>query len=201
MELIVFLGTLFLFLFLNIPIALVMILSAICLMIYSGFWDFMIIPQAIVDGVNNYPLMAIPFFVFAGEIMGKGGLSKRVVLLAQLLIGRVRGGLGYATIVASVIFAGLMGSSVGEAAALCGILFPMMKQAGYNNQQRTGGWHHRFGRDSRPDHSPVGQLHPAGCNGRTFDHQVVHDRAGAGPVDRFFPADHVVLHRPHRRIR
>ena len=138
MELLIFLGSLFVFLFLNIPIALVMILSAICLMIYSGFWDSMIIPQAIVDGVNNYPLMAIPFFVFAGEIMAKGGLSERVVKLAQLMIGRVRGGLGYATIVASVIFAGLMGSSVGEAAALCGILFPMMKQAGYN-EARAGG--------------------------------------------------------------
>ena len=104
MELIIFLGTLFVFLFLNIPIALVMVLSAICLMIYSGMWDFMIIPQAMVDGVNNYPLMAIPFFVFAGEIMSTGGLSKRVVLRAQLLIGRVKGGLGYATIGAAVIF-------------------------------------------------------------------------------------------------
>jgi tripartite ATP-independent transporter DctM subunit len=138
MELIIFLASLFLFLLMGIPIALVMVLSAICLMIYSGFWDFMIIPQAMVDGVNNYPLMAIPFFVFAGEIMSSGGLSKRVVLLAQLIIGRVRGGLGYATIVASIIFAGLMGSSVGEAAALCGILFPMMKQAGYN-PGRAGG--------------------------------------------------------------
>lgn len=138
MELIVFLASLFFFLFLGIPIALVMVLSAIALMIYSGDGDFMIIPQAMVDGVNNYPLMAIPFFVFAGEIMGKGGLSKRVVLLAQLIIGRVKGGLGYATIVASVIFAGLMGSSVGEAAALMGILFPMMQQAGYK-PGRAGG--------------------------------------------------------------
>ena len=138
MDLIIFLSSLFVLLFLNIPIALVMVLSSICLMIYSGFWDFMIIPQAMVDGVNNYPLMAIPFFVFAGEIMAKGGLSKRVVLLAQLLIGRVKGGLGYATIVASVIFAGLMGSSVGEAAALCGILYPMMKDAGYD-RGRAGG--------------------------------------------------------------
>ncbi len=138
MELIIFLVSLFVFLFLNIPISLVMVLCSICLMIYSGFWDFMIIPQAMVDGVNNYPLMAIPFFVFAGEIMAKGGLSKRVVLLAQLIIGRVRGGLGYATIVASIIFAGLMGSSVGEAAALMGILYPMMKQAGYDSG-RAGG--------------------------------------------------------------
>ncbi len=138
MELVIFLGSLFFFLFLNIPIALVMVLSAIVLMLYSGDGDFMIIPQAMVDGVNNYPLMAIPFFVFAGEIMAKGGLSKRVILLAQLMIGRVKGGLGYATIVAAVIFAGLMGSSVGEAAALMGILYPMMKDAGYD-KGRAGG--------------------------------------------------------------
>lgn len=138
MELLVFLGSLFFFLLLNIPIALVMVLSAIVLMLYSGDGDFMIIPQAMVDGVNNYPLMAIPFFVFAGEIMAKGGLSKRVILLAQLMIGRVKGGLGYATIIASIIFAGLMGSSVGEAAALMGILYPMMKDAGYD-RGRAGG--------------------------------------------------------------
>ncbi len=138
MELFIFLGSLFFFLILEIPIALVMVLSAIVLMLYSGDGDFMIIPQAMVDGVNNYPLMAIPFFVFAGEIMAKGGLSKRVILLAPLMIGRVKGGLGYATIVASVIFAGLMGSSVGEAAALMGILYPMMQQAGYD-KGRAGG--------------------------------------------------------------
>ena len=138
MELVVFLGSLVVFLFLGIPIALGLVLCAITLMIFSGDGDFMIIPQAMVDGVNNYPLMAIPFFVFAGEIMAKGGLSKRVVLLSQLIIGRVKGGLGYATIVASVIFAGLMGSSVGEAAALMGILYPMMKDAGYDSG-RAGG--------------------------------------------------------------
>ncbi|GHU19434.1 dehydroascorbate transporter [Betaproteobacteria bacterium] len=145
MELIIFLGSLSFFLFLNIPICLVMVLSAIVLMLHSsGFnlmspnFDFMTIPQSMVDGVNNYPLMAIPFFVFAGEIMAQGGLSKRVIMLAQLMIGRVKGGLGYATIVAAVIFAGLMGSSVGEAAALMGILYPMMKDAGYN-KGRAGG--------------------------------------------------------------
>lgn len=63
------------------------------LMYYGGMWDsmfVMIIPQSMLDGANNYPLMAIPFFVFAGEIMTEGGLSKRVVKLAQLIIGRVR---------------------------------------------------------------------------------------------------------------
>ena len=138
MELGLFLVSLFGFLFLGVPICMVLVLCSIVLMVYSGMWDTMIIPQAMVDGANNYPLMAIPFFVFAGEIMSAGGLSHRVVQLAQLLIGRVRGGLGYAAIVASVIFAGLMGSSVGEAAALGGLLLPMMAKVGYK-PGRAGG--------------------------------------------------------------
>ena len=131
MELFIFLGTLFFFLAFGIPICLVLVLCAMVLMWQSGMWDAMIIPGSILDGANNYPLMAIPFFVFAGEIMAAGGLSQRVVQLAQLMIGRVRGGLGYAAVVSSVIFAGLMGSSVGEAAALGGLLLPMMKEVGY----------------------------------------------------------------------
>ena len=132
MELFIFLGSLFFFMLLGIPLALVLVLCAIVLMWHSGMWDAMIIPGSMLDGANNYPLMAIPFFVFAGEIMAAGGLSKRVVQLAQLMIGRVRGGLGYAAIIASIIFAGLMGSSVGEAAALGGLLLPMMKEVGYH---------------------------------------------------------------------
>ena len=131
MELFIFLGTLFFFLAFGIPICLVLVLCAMVLMWHSGMWDAMIIPGSMLDGANNYPLMAIPFFVFAGEIMAAGGLSKRVVQLAQLMIGRVRGGLGYAAVVASIIFAGLMGSSEGEAAAQGGLLLPMMKEVGY----------------------------------------------------------------------
>ena len=141
MELVVFLVSLFGFLALGIPIAMVLVLCSMVLMYYGGMWDnmfMMIIPQSMLDGANNYPLMAIPFFVFAGEIMTEGGLSKRVVQLAQLMIGRIRGGLGYAAIVSSVIFAGLMGSSVGEAAALGSLLLPMMAQMGYK-PGRAGG--------------------------------------------------------------
>jgi tripartite ATP-independent transporter DctM subunit len=107
-------------------------------MFTADAWDVMTIPNSMLDGADNFPLMAIPFFVFAGEIMAAGGLSKRVVQLAQIIIGRVKGGLGYAAIMASIIFAGLMGSSVGEAAALGGLLLPMMKEAGYDHG-RAGG--------------------------------------------------------------
>lgn len=131
MELFIFLGVLFFFLAFGIPICLVLVLCAMVLMWHGGVWDVVTIPNQMLDGANNYPLMAIPFFVFAGEIMAAGGLSRRVVQLSQLIIGRVRGGLGYAAVIASIIFAGLMGSSVGEAAALGGLLLPMMKEVGY----------------------------------------------------------------------
>ena len=131
MELFLFLGSLFFVLAFGIPIAMVLVLCAMVLMFHADMWDSMTIASCMLDGANNYPLMAIPFFVFAGEIMAAGGLSKRVVQFAQLLIGGVRGGLGYAAIVASILFAGLMGSSVGEAAALGGLLLPMMKQQNY----------------------------------------------------------------------
>lgn len=137
-QLVYFFVSLFLFLAMGIPISLVLVLCAVVMMIASGMWDAMTIPNIMLDGANNYPLMAIPFFVFAGEIMSAGGLSQRVVQLAQLMIGRVKGGLGYAAIIASIIFAGLMGSSVGEAAALGGLLLPMMKKVGYN-PGRAGG--------------------------------------------------------------
>ncbi|GFH62700.1 MAG: TRAP transporter large permease [Candidatus Desulfovibrio kirbyi] len=137
-QLYYFFGSLFFLLALGIPISLVLALCSMVLMYTSGIWEAMTIPNSMLDGANNYPLMAIPFFVFAGEIMAAGGLSRRVVQLAQLMIGRVKGGLGYAAIVASIIFAGLMGSSVGEAAALGGLLLPMMKRVGYN-PGRAGG--------------------------------------------------------------
>jgi tripartite ATP-independent transporter DctM subunit len=137
-QLAYFFGSLFLFLALGVPIAMVLVLCAMVLMLTAGQWDIMTIPNSMLDGADNFPLMAIPFFIFAGEIMAAGGLSKRVVQLAQLIIGRIKGGLGYAAIMASIIFAGLMGSSVGEAAALGGLLLPMMKEAGYH-PGRAGG--------------------------------------------------------------
>lgn len=133
MELLIFITSLFFFLFIGVPIWLVLVLCSTILMLYGGMGlDVLIIPQAMLDGSDNYALMAIPFFIFAGEIMSAGGLSVRVVRLAQLAVGHIRGGLGYAAIFASIIFAGLMGSSVGEAAALGSLLLPMMKKVGYD---------------------------------------------------------------------
>ena len=137
MELAVFLICLFGFMLLGIPIAIVLVICAFALMFVTGGSNFLSIAQAIVAGINSFPLMAIPFFMLAGEIMSQGGLSARIVKFANLVVGRVRGGLGYAAILASIIFAGLSGSAVADAAALGSVLIPLMRDNGYKIDTAT----------------------------------------------------------------
>lgn len=138
MELFVFVGTLLCLLPLGIPIAVVLILCAFTLMLYMGMFDLSIVSQQIVMGTNNFSLMAIPFFMLAGELMSAGGLSKRIVSFANLVVGRVRGGLGYVAILASILFAGLSGSAIADAAALGSILIPMMLANNYRPERAVG---------------------------------------------------------------
>lgn len=128
----VFLGTLFALLFIGVPIAFALILVSGALLFYIGNYDSQLIAQAVTYGANSFTLLAIPFFILAGEIMSFGGISKRIVNFVACLVGHVRGGLGYVVILASVIFAGLSGSAVADAAALGAILIPMMIQMGYD---------------------------------------------------------------------
>lgn len=138
MELAIFLITLFALLPLGIPIAFILIMCCAVLMVFMGNFNASIIAQQIVAGTNSFALMAIPFFMLAGEIMGRGGLSRRIVDFANILVGRIRGGLGYAAIIASIIFAGLSGSPVADASALGAILIPMMVAKGYDRGTATG---------------------------------------------------------------
>ncbi len=138
MEVAVFLGTLGVLLPLGVPIGFILVLCGVTLMVSMDIFDPNIISQNIVMGTNNFSLMAIPFFMLAGEFMSKGGLSKRIVDFANVLIGRVKGGLGYAAILASMIFAGLSGSAVADAAALGSILIPLMVKNGYDRSRSTG---------------------------------------------------------------
>ena len=127
-----FLFVLFALLAIGVPIAFTLILvSAAVLLGINGF-DSKLISQAVVFGANSFTLLAIPFFILAGEIMSYGGISKRIVAFVASLVGHVRGGLGYVVIIASTIFAGLSGSAVADAAALGAILIPMMVQMGYD---------------------------------------------------------------------
>lgn len=133
-----FLGSLAVLLPLGVPICFVLVCSSLILMPIVNMNDNIIIAQNMVSGSNNFALMAIPFFMLAGEVMGAGGLSRRIVDFANICVGRVRGGLGYAAILASMLFAGLSGSAVADAAALGGILIPLMVANGYKVSRSTG---------------------------------------------------------------
>ena len=87
--------------------------------------------QRVASGVSVFTLMAIPFFIFAGDLMVRGGIAARIVAFAGSLIGHVRGGLGQVNIAASTLFGGISGSAVAEAAAVGGIMIPQMKARGY----------------------------------------------------------------------
>ncbi len=138
MEFFVFLASLFVLLATGIPVGMVLMLCAIILMVYMGFDDPMILAQQMIDGTSNYILTAIPFFILAGEIMHHGGISLRLVKFAELVVGRFRGGLGYVTIFASILFAGLSGVAIADVSALGSILVPLMTMAGYRKDRSTG---------------------------------------------------------------
>ena len=127
-----FLAALFGFLAIGVPIAHTLVLVAVTLLIAIDNFEPQFVAQSVIYGANSFTLLAIPFFILAGEIMSYGGISKRIVHFVASLVGHVRGGLGYVVIIASVIFAGLSGSAVADAAALGAILIPMMVQMGYD---------------------------------------------------------------------
>jgi len=138
MTVAVFLGSLLAAMALGIPIAYSLLLCGVALMAYMGTFDAQILAQNLLEGANSFPLLAVPFFMLAGEIMNVGGLSKRIVNLALTLVGHMRGGLGYVVIVAAVIMASLSGSAVADTAALASLLLPMMVAAGHDRAKAGG---------------------------------------------------------------
>ncbi|KKI92161.1 L-dehydroascorbate transporter large permease subunit [Bacillus sp. SA1-12] len=134
----VFVGSLLGAMGLGIPIAFALLVSSVVLMYFLGIFDSQIIAQNLISGADNFPLMAIPFFMLAGEAMNRGGLSRRIVEMAMTMVGHIKGGLGYVAIIASVLFASLSGSAVADTAALGAILIPMMVKSGYNKNRSSG---------------------------------------------------------------
>ncbi len=96
-----------------------------------GFWDTQLLAQNMVAGVDSFPLLAVPFFILAGELMNAGGISQRIITMAQAWVGHIRGGLGFVAIGAAVLMASMSGSALADTAALATILLPMMRQKGY----------------------------------------------------------------------
>jgi tripartite ATP-independent transporter DctM subunit len=136
--LVVFLGTLFLGLAIGVPVAFALMFCAIVMMSWMGIFNPQIVSQQMVTGANTFTLLAIPFFLLAGELMNAGGLSKRIVDFAVACVGHIRGGLGYVAVIAAVVMASLSGSAAADSAALAAILIPMMREAGYNVPRSAG---------------------------------------------------------------
>lgn len=138
MTIAVFLASLLGAMALGIPIAFSLLLCGAALMWHLDMFDAQILAQNLMEGANSFPLLAVPFFMLAGEVMNAGGLSRRIVNLALSLVGHIRGGLGYVAIVAALIMAALSGSAVADAAALSALLLPMMVAAGHDKARSAG---------------------------------------------------------------
>jgi tripartite ATP-independent transporter DctM subunit len=130
MELVVLFGVFTLLMLIGTPIAFCLGVSSFATVLFMGLPPLVVF-QRVASGVSVFTLMAIPFFIFAGDLMVRGGIAARIVAFASSLIGHVRGGLGQVNIVASTLFGGISGSAVAEAAAVGGIMIPQMKARGY----------------------------------------------------------------------
>ncbi|HYD65510.1 TRAP transporter large permease subunit [Azospirillum sp.] len=138
MTLTIFLSSLFGLMVLGMPIAFALMLTGVALMVHLDFFDAQLVAQNMLSGADNYPLMAVPFFILAGELMNAGGISQRIINLAVSLVGHIRGGLGFVTIGASVLLASLSGSAIADTAALATLLIPMMRDHGYPVPRSAG---------------------------------------------------------------
>ena len=138
MSILYFTAALLIAIAMGIPIAFALLASGLALMLMLGLFDAQIMAQNLINGADSYELLAIPFFILAGELMNAGGISRRIIDLPIKLVGHLRGGLGYVAIIAAVLMASLSGSAAADTAALATILLPMMRKAGYRDGQSVG---------------------------------------------------------------
>lgn len=138
MTLLVFIASLLGAMAIGVPVAFALMFCGVTLMWYMGMFNSQIIAQNMIAGADTFTLLAIPFFVLAGELMNSGGLSRRIIDFAIACVGHIRGGLGIVAIMAAVIMASISGSAAADTAALAAILIPMMAKAGYNVPRSAG---------------------------------------------------------------
>ena len=119
-----------LFLILGVPVAFAIGLSAVCTILYEGL-PVAVVFQRMTSGMTVFSFLAIPFFIFAGELMLYGGIADRIVAFAKSLVGHIRGGLGMSNVVACTLFGGVSGSPVADVSAMGAVMIPMMKREGY----------------------------------------------------------------------
>ena len=115
----------------NLPIAFALMFAGVALMLLIGQFDSQIVVQNAIAGADNFVLMAVPFFILAGEFMNAGGLSKRIVEMASAFVGHLRGGLAQTNVVLGALIGGPSGAGLADAAMICKVLVPEMTKAGY----------------------------------------------------------------------
>jgi len=131
MGVLILLGSFIVLLLIRVPIALSLVISSFLTGWYLDV-DLAALVQRMVKGVNSFSLLAIPFFILAGEIMNEGGISQRLINLSNVIIGKVRGGLAMVNVLASTFFGGISGSAVADVSSIGSVLIPMMKKKGYD---------------------------------------------------------------------
>lgn len=134
----IFLAVLIAGMVIGMPIAHALVLTGVVLMWHLDFFDSQLLAQNLLAGFDSFPLLAVPFFILAGELMNVGGLSKRIIDLARAFVGHIPGGLGYVAIAAAVLLASMSGSAIADTAALATILLPMMREQKYPDSYSAG---------------------------------------------------------------
>lgn len=125
------------FLFLTVPIGIAIGLAVLFTILYTGSMPVEFLMKELTNSVDSFPLLAVPYFIIAGEIMGKGGISKRLFNVADSMVGNKTGGIAMATIVTCMFFAAISGSGPATVAAIGGIMIPAMVQKGYDKRFAT----------------------------------------------------------------
>ena len=128
------LAAFFLLLLMGVPIAVCLGLATVVALVFGGDISLAITAQTMFTGVNSFSLLAIPFFVLAGNLMASGGISRRLVNFANLIVGGMTGGLAIVSVLASMIFAAISGSCPATTAAIGGIMLPEMEKNGYSTE-------------------------------------------------------------------
>lgn len=138
MSYVIFFGTMFLMLLIGVPIGIALAGSMVCLLLVDPVTSMTFVTQAMYTSVGNFTLLALPFFMIAGSIMATGGISKRLINVANCVVGNTTGGLGMAAIFACMLFGAISGSAPATVSAIGGIMIPQMIRAGYDKYYATG---------------------------------------------------------------
>jgi tripartite ATP-independent transporter DctM subunit len=125
-------------LLLGFPIYLSLIGASVLYVLFNPELSMMLVIQKVISAPNSFPLLAVPFFIFAGQLMNTGGVTRRIFRFAENLVGHFRGGLGYVNVLASMIFAGMSGSAIADAGGLGLVEIKAMQDAGYDDDFSIG---------------------------------------------------------------